>query len=130
VRRRFQQELERAGGRVHHGPAALERLAAAGGVVTGCIAAVAETGTVVLSSRLSGGRRAGLVEPVHVVEARPPALVADLRTALARAEEELRVASVVTLVTGPSRTADIEGVLVRGVHGPRELHVVFVEGPE
>jgi L-lactate dehydrogenase complex protein LldG len=124
---RFRAELEAVGGHVHHGRAALEELRGDGVTVTPCLALIAETGTAVVSSRLSGGRRAGLVDPVHVIEARADQLVPDLAAALAAIGPELAAASAVTLVTGPSRTADIEQTLIRGVHGPQAVHVVFVE---
>jgi L-lactate dehydrogenase complex protein LldG len=123
---RFTAELEAVGGHVHHGREALERLGGKGVAVTPCLALIADTGTAVVSSRLSGGRRNGLVDPVHVIEARPEQVVPDLASALALIGPELADASAVTLVTGPSRTADIEQTLIRGVHGPRDVHVVFV----
>jgi L-lactate dehydrogenase complex protein LldG len=94
--------------------------------VTPCLALIADTGTAVVLARLSGGRRPGLVDPVHVIEARADQLVPDLAAALERIGPELARASAVTLVTGPSRTADIEQTLIRGVHGPKDVHVVFV----
>jgi L-lactate dehydrogenase complex protein LldG len=124
---RFARELEAVGGHVHHGRAALAELAGENVSVTPCLALIAETGTAVVSARLSGGRRAGLVEPVHVIEAHESQLVPDLAAALRLIGPELARASAVTLVTGPSRTADIEQNLIRGVHGPGEVHVVFVE---
>ncbi|HET7171485.1 MAG TPA: LUD domain-containing protein [Gaiellales bacterium] len=124
---RFTRELEAVGGHVHHGREALAELAAGEGVsVTPCLALIAETGTAIVSARLSGGRRAGLVEPVHVIEAVESQLVADLAAALRVVGPELAASSAVTFVTGPSRTADIEQNLIRGVHGPGEVHVVFV----
>jgi L-lactate dehydrogenase complex protein LldG len=123
---RFTAALEAVGGHVHHGREALERLRGDGVSVTPCLALVAETGTVVVSSRLLGGRRESLVDPVHVVEARADQLVPDLATALTAIEPELLASSAVTLITGPSRTADIEQTLIRGVHGPGDVHVVFV----
>ena len=96
--------------------------------MTPCLALIADTGTVVVSSRLSGGRRNGLVDPVHVVEARADQLVPDLAAALERDRPRAGTsASAVTFITGPSRTADIEQTLIRGVHGPKDVHVVFVE---
>ena len=124
---RFTRELEAVGGHVHHGRAALAELAAEGSSVTPCLVLIAETGTAVISARLSGGRRAGLVEPVHVIEATEAQLVPDLAAALRLVGPELAASSAVTFVTGPSRTADIEQNLIRGVHGPGEVHVVFVE---
>jgi L-lactate dehydrogenase complex protein LldG len=124
---RFTRELEAVGGHVHHGRDALEALRGDGVAVTPCLALIAETGTAVVASRLSGGRRNGLVDPVHVIEAREDQLVADLATALERIGPELARSSAVTLVTGPSRTADIEQTLIRRVHGPGDVHVVFVQ---
>jgi L-lactate dehydrogenase complex protein LldG len=124
---RFTRELEAVGGHVHRGREALAELAAGEGVsVTPCLALIAETGTAIVSARLSIGRRAGLVEPVHVIEAAESQLVPDLAAALRLVGPELAASSAVTFVTGPSRTADIEQNLIRGVHGPGEVHVVFV----
>jgi L-lactate dehydrogenase complex protein LldG len=123
---RFTAALEAVGGHVHHGREALEGLRGEGVAVTPCLALVADTGTVVVSSRLLGGRRPSLVDPVHVVEAREEQLVPDLAAALEAIAPELGDASAVTFITGPSRTADIEQTLIRGVHGPQAVHVVFV----
>ena len=123
----FTRELEAVGGHVHHGRAALDELSGEGVSVTPCLALIADTGTAVVSARLSHGRRRGLVEPVHVIEATAGQLVPDLGAALRLIGPELAASSAVTLVTGPSRTADIEQNLIRGVHGPGEVHLVFVE---
>jgi L-lactate dehydrogenase complex protein LldG len=124
---RFTKELEAVGGYVHRGRAALAELAGDGVSVTPCLALIADTGTAVVSARLSNGRRPGLVDPVHVIEAHTDQLVPDIASALELIGPELARSSSVTLVTGPSRTADIEQNLVRGVHGPGEVHVVFVD---
>jgi L-lactate dehydrogenase complex protein LldG len=123
---RFTAALEAVGGHVHHGREALDGLRGEGVAVTPCLALVADTGTVVVSSRLLGGRRPSLVDPVHVVEAHQEQLVPDLAAALEAIASELGDASAVTFITGPSRTADIEQTLIRGVHGPQAVHVVFV----
>ena len=123
----FTRELEAVGGHVHHGRSVLETLAGEGVSVTPCLVLIAETGTAVVSARLSAGRRLGLVDPVHVIEATAGQLVPDLAAALRLIGPELAASSAVTLVTGPSRTADIEQNLIRGVHGPGDVHVVFVE---
>lgn len=93
-----------------------------------CQAAVAETGTLVLDSSRELHRLASLVPPVHVALLDAAAIVEDLGalfTGLAAQEPP----PTLTLVTGPSRTADIELELVMGVHGPAELHVLLVDGP-
>ena len=74
----FTAELEALGGHVHHGRDTLEELRGDGVSVTPCLALIADTGTAVVSARLSGGRRPGLVDPVHVIEAREDQLVPDL----------------------------------------------------
>lgn len=79
--------------------------------------AVAETGSVVLSAGNQRARLASLTPPTHIVLVTE--IVATLEEAFARITDQTSV-----LITGTSRTADIEGVLVRGVHGPKELIVV------
>ena len=87
---------------------------------------VAASGTLVLAA--SGRHRgASLLPPVHVAVAPVDRLVPDLATALRRLRTGAAPAeSCVTLVTGPSRTADIEKKLVVGVHGPCTLHVILI----
>jgi L-lactate dehydrogenase complex protein LldG len=98
------------------------------GVLTGCTVAIAETGTLVLAGGEREGRRAlTLVPDLHicvvdaeqVVETVPEAF--DVLHGLERRP--------LTLVSGPSATSDIELERVEGVHGPRTLVVVIVEGP-
>ncbi len=94
--------------------------------------AVAETGSVVLASGPGKGRVVSLLPACHVAVLETSRLVGRLEEAGVvleawdTAEAGDRGANVV-FVTGPSRTADIELTLTRGVHGPRELHVVFVD---
>jgi L-lactate utilization protein LutC len=87
---------------------------------------VAATGSIFVSAAC-GGRGASVVAPVHIVLAGMEQLVPDLDTAFARVRE-LGTASqnsVLCLITGSSRTADIEKILVLGAHGPRRLVVVL-----
>lgn len=88
--------------------------------------AVAETGTLVLVASRERHRLVSLVPPVHVAVVHTDQIAPTLDAALA---PEHRSSPLVTLVTGPSRTADIELTLVVGVHGPRELHVVLLDEP-
>jgi L-lactate dehydrogenase complex protein LldG len=85
---------------------------------------IAETGTLVLDAALERHRCASLLPQVHVALLRPSRILATLGETLKTLARPL--APCVTLVTGPSRTADIELKLVVGVHGPRELHVLLV----
>jgi L-lactate utilization protein LutC len=94
--------------------------------ITGCDALVAQTGSVLVSAAC-GGRGASVVAPVHIVIATIEQLVPDLDAALARVQERGIVSqnSLLCLITGSSRTADIEKILVMGAHGPRRL-IVFL----
>jgi L-lactate dehydrogenase complex protein LldG len=94
--------------------------------ITECDALVAQTGTVIVTSRSSGGRALSVLPPHHVVLARRDQLVADLPAALALVKQkyEPNFPSMISLVTGPSRTGDIERILVLGAHGPKKLTVL------
>lgn len=87
---------------------------------------VAQTGSI-LSSSACGGRGASIVPPCHIVYGGSEQVVPDIAAALALAQSEITGASYVGLITGSSRTADIEKILVQGAHGPRRL-VVILEG--
>lgn len=101
--------------------------------ITGVRAAVAETGSLVCASGAQAPRGASLIPPRHLAIVAASQVVADVfdvygpNGALA-AEMRGDLPSNVNLITGPSKTADIEGVLVTGVHGPGEVRIVIVEG--
>jgi L-lactate dehydrogenase complex protein LldG len=100
--------------------------------LTGVDLAVAETGTLVLRSGPGRPRSTSLLPPCHVAVFDATALVETLEQvgvfleAWHASEEEW--GAMINFITGPSRTADIELTLTRGVHGPKEVHAVFVEG--
>jgi len=93
--------------------------------LTLCEALVAQTGSVLVSGAC-GGRGASVVAPVHIVFARAAQLVPDLEAVFARVRERGTAMqnSYLCLISGSSRTADIEKILVMGAHGPRRLVVV------
>jgi L-lactate dehydrogenase complex protein LldG len=87
---------------------------------------VAETGSVFVSSSC-GGRAATVSAPVHIVVASVAQLVPDLTTLFLKVRQKgtAESNSMLCLITGSSRTADIEKTLVMGAHGPRRLIVVL-----
>ena len=93
--------------------------------VTGALAGIAETGSLLLVSGAGQTLTASLLPEVHVAILRASQLVPTLADALRL--PEVRTASAGVIVTGPSRTADIEMTLTIGVHGPGELHVFLID---
>ena len=96
--------------------------------ISECDALVAQTGSVVVTSMTAGGRALSCLPPHHVVIARCSQLVADLTSALALVQTKhgARYPSMISLITGPSRTGDIERILVLGAHGPKQLTILCI----
>lgn len=97
--------------------------ALAGAGVSRAVYGVASTGSVVLASSPEEPRSRHLLPDVHVSLLREDAIVPDLAALFAASAG--RLPSALAIVTGPSRSADIEQRLVVGVHGPGEVHVVL-----
>ncbi len=89
-------------------------------------ALVAQTGSIFVTAAC-GGRGATIVAPVHIVFATTEQLVPDLKTALSNAKSNgiLDKHSYAAMISGSSRTADIEKILVQGAHGPIRLAVIL-----
>lgn len=96
--------------------------------LTTCEALVARTGSMLLSSAQQG-RTPSVYAPVHICVAFTSQLVYDIEEGLERIKGKYgeSLPSMITLATGPSRTADIEKTLVVGVHGPKEVYCFVVE---
>ena len=99
---------------------------------TGVDYALAETGSLVASSLTEGAQLTSLAPPVHVAIVLESQIVATLEEVLAGigASVDLQAPSPgrsVVFITGTSRTADIEQIVVRGVHGPQEVHAIVIE---
>ena len=94
--------------------------------ITECDVLVAQTGGVAVTSRSTGGRALTVLPPHHVVLARREQLVADLPAAFARLQATYapHFPSMISFITGPSRTGDIERILVLGAHGPKKLTIL------
>jgi L-lactate dehydrogenase complex protein LldG len=98
--------------------------------LTGVDLAIAETGTLLVCARPGQERLASLLPRVHVAIVEESRIVPDLLDAVARLNESGSEAlpSNIALITGPSKTGDIELELTTGVHGPGKWHVVIVRG--
>ena len=105
---------------------------AASAGITGVDFALAETGSLVLTSFTEGSQLASLAPPVHIALYRRSQIRASLDEVLqnlpvSRDPGRSSPARSAVFVTGTSRTADIEQILIRGVHGPRSVHAILVE---
>jgi L-lactate dehydrogenase complex protein LldG len=97
--------------------------------VTGALLGVASSGSILVGAGPASSRLASLLPPAHLAVLPAGRLVPGFEELFATVGDHLEEASSAVLITGPSRTADIEMVLVRGVHGPRQVHVLLVEEP-
>lgn len=97
--------------------------------ITYCEALIARNGSVLISNASGAGRRLSIYPHIHIVIAYTSQLLGDIKDGLEflKAKYENRLPSMISLVTGPSRTADIEKTLVLGAHGPRELYVFLLD---
>ena len=110
-------------------PLAREAMLAADVGITSCDIAVAETGSLIVCSRPGQERVASLITPVHIAIVERRQIVPDLFDAF----EQLgrlgfdEIPSNISIVTGPSKTGDIELTLTTGVHGPGKWHVIIIQ---
>jgi L-lactate dehydrogenase complex protein LldG len=94
--------------------------------VTGALAGLADTGSIVVTSGAGRPRLASLLPSMHIALLRIADLYPGLLDFFAAQPDIVREGSNVVIITGPSRTADIELTPVLGVHGPRILHAVLI----
>lgn len=100
--------------------------------VTLCESIIARTGSLLLSSKQSAGRALPIFPPAHLVIAYTSQLVYDIKDAMQAVTQKYEgmLPSLISLATGPSRTADIEKTLVLGAHGPKEVYVFLIDDAE
>jgi L-lactate dehydrogenase complex protein LldG len=101
--------------------------ATAGFGITSADFALADTGSFVMISSPKEARLISLLPPVHIAVIPSAAILPNLDELFTRCPKPADESSSMVLITGPSRTADIEQILVRGVHGPGEIYAVIVE---
>ena len=94
-----------------------------------CENLVARTGSVVVSSQQLAGRQLNVYSPALIIVAYKNQLVLDIQDAITNIKTKYKnnFPSLISAITGPSRTADIEKTLILGMHGAKELYVFFIE---
>ncbi|MDO9375317.1 MAG: LUD domain-containing protein [Ferruginibacter sp.] len=104
-------------------------LAGCNASITGCEFLVARTGSIIMSSAQQSGRTVSVYAPIHICIAYTDQLIFNISDGLKMMQEKYKhnLPSLITLASGPSRTADIEKTLVTGVHGPAEVYLFLVE---
>jgi L-lactate dehydrogenase complex protein LldG len=97
--------------------------------LTTCEALIARTGSILVSGATESGRRLSIYPEKHLVLAYASQLLPDIKDGLAYVRQKYnnKIPSMLSLVSGPSRTADIEKTLVMGAHGPQELILFMID---
>jgi L-lactate dehydrogenase complex protein LldG len=127
----IRQAVEAAGVqlRAWRGDRSMEAHFQADASVTDVHAALAETGTIICNSDADHARGASIAVPVHVAIVRRADILPDMLDYIATlsGKSPVDLPSAQAFITGPSKTADIEGVLITGVHGPGKVIVLLVD---
>lgn len=104
-----------------------EKFAAIEVGISGADCLIARTGSILLRAISAGGRRLSVLPPTHIVIADEKQIVASLDEALMLLDSSQDIWSYATIISGPSRTSDIEKQLVLGAHGPKKLNVILLK---
>jgi len=96
--------------------------------ITGCLSLVARTGSIIVNTDSDKSRTMSVFPPVHIVVAFENQIVFDLSDAfeIIKSHYGDKYPSMISIISGPSRTADIEKTLVLGAHGPKELYCFYI----
>ncbi|MGZ4116774.1 MAG: LutC/YkgG family protein [Bacteroidia bacterium] len=97
--------------------------------ITFCECLIARTGSVMITSKQASGRRLPVYANFHIVVAYTSQLLNNIKDGLKFIREKYndQLPSMISTITGPSRTADIEKTLVQGAHGPKEIFVFLID---
>lgn len=94
--------------------------------ITSCECAIVRSGSIVLSSK-NQTRSVPAFTPVHIVLVKASQLVNNMKEMFAYFKGKGKIPSAISIITGPSKTADIGGVTVIGAHGPKQLFVFLID---
>ncbi|MCK4873394.1 MAG: lactate utilization protein [Phycisphaerales bacterium] len=99
--------------------------------ITDVDAALAESGTLIVSSDPHHSRGAFLVPPIHIAIVAAADILPDMIDYFSEREAPAHHTppTATVFITGPSKTADIEGILITGVHGPKQVHILLIDTP-
>jgi L-lactate dehydrogenase complex protein LldG len=125
----LRRHLSDAGVEVSGADSGREAFFAADVGITGVDFLIAETGSLVILTAPGQPRSLSLLPPIHIAIADRGQLLPDLFDLFERPARHPRLPACLSLITGPSKTGDIELRLVTGVHGPGEVHVVLIDPP-
>ncbi len=97
--------------------------------ITFCEFLIARLGSIMISSAQVSGRRLNVYPPAHIVVGYTSQLVPDLKQAFSNIKTKYNdiFPSMISLITGPSRTADIEKTLIMGAHGPKDIYLFLID---
>lgn len=101
--------------------------------VTSADFCMAETATLVMKTRPGHGRMVSLIPSIHIAVIEIGQIISNLKELYAIVKHDVKhrtegLTNCMTFISGPSKTADIEGTLVHGAHGPREVHIFVITG--
>lgn len=97
--------------------------------ITNCECLSARTGSIFVSSALSSGRRGFVSADIHIVLAYTSQLKSDIKDSIEyiKSKNDGTFPSFISMITGPSKTADIEKTLILGAHGPKEIYLFLLD---
>ncbi len=97
--------------------------------ITFCECLIARTGSVMITSKQASGRRLPVYANFHIVIAYSSQLLENIKDGIKYIKEKYndQLPSMISTISGPSRTADIEKTLVQGAHGPKEIFVFLID---
>ena len=95
--------------------------------ITGCICAIAETGTIAITSGAMTPTATALLPDTHVAVVQSDQIVSGMEEAFALVREHGAMPRALNFISGPSRTGDIEQTIVLGAHGPFRVHLLVID---